>query len=94
MSTLQERLRGGEMSPALWDRAADRIDADAERIKELEAEVAARLVDAERWRHWRKHHHCQALQSFGYTESEVEHWTNERNKQLLDAAIDAARSKT
>lgn len=88
MSTLQERLRGlrrmywGSDTQAL-DEAIDRIDADAERIKALEA-------DAERYRWLRdvhKHHYTVTRHVGGATIPRFE-------GAQLDAAIDAARSKT
>lgn len=113
MSTLQERLRalrrmywGGDT--AALDEAIARIDADAERIKALEAARAkdterlatlaaknlALEADAERYRWLREHRHYAVLETLGYSYAQIEHWSNEQNEAKMDAAIDAARSKT
>lgn len=66
------------MCQAAYERgAADRIDADAERIKALEA-------DSERYRWLRRMDHFAAVDAM----------LNTTDYDTLDAAIDAARSKT
>lgn len=64
-----------------------RLKAQAEpSTSHEEKENAARYV-------WlRKHRHFAALVDLGFSESQVEHWTNEQNEKKLDAAIDAARA--
>lgn len=90
MNTLQERLRSyGPHHPdrELHHEAADRIDADAERIKALEA-------DAERYRWLRERYSAltrmEIARGLGLDLSKV--YVNTAEK--FDAAIDAARSKT
>lgn len=86
--------------------AVERLRAEVERLKDqgrtacdlfdecraLQVKVEALRRDAERWAYWRKHHHYCAMQEFGYSFAQIEHWSNEQNETKLDAAIDAAMS--
>ena len=85
MKTLQQHLRDLYVSHGIShiQQAADRIDADAERIKGLEA-------DAQRYR-WLRDVHTQHYTVTRYVGGST---IPRIEGAQLDAAIDAARSKT
>lgn len=96
MNTLQERLRAmaEDVASALtWcAEAADRIAADA--LRTLGELLALQDADAERDRWVRSQRHYAVLETLGYTYAQIEHRSNKQNEAKMDAAIDAARSKT
>jgi hypothetical protein len=103
LSLLRQLSAYGHSDTSIGDDAADVLEAlvaelnrserrfavAAARIEQLTAERDAAVADAERWR-WLRKNKPFTLREFGFTESQIEHWSNAQNESKLDAAIDAA----
>lgn len=65
---------------------------DFDRMRAAIAHAQSCEVDAARYRWLRANKHWALLvgeSGFGFTEGQVEHWTNERNESLVDDGVDA-----
>lgn len=90
----------GTFKPDMLPECGDELFAEADEPRDAWAKLQAELStlrqqlaeavrDAKRYR-WLRKHRPFILREFGFSESQIEHWSNAQNEAKIDAAIDAA----